>query len=320
VWVIIFVVPKIPHEHRMRIQQNIYKCSIIYYHKMENLITLSQLERSEQQLTGRLFTALQLNTLKKRLQHKTLTSNEKTYYYRFIKPKLQAALSLAGVDHQHICGKEQMIAGRLEKAAVILRQLERRHKGKRILISGSYLFNRKYNDIDAFIFTKYVKEDYQKGKLHVSFLPESAHLTPFFASVTQISVANFPYGPQSRFAVKIDDLLHSYELLINHLINNEDIKRELRDFLLQTWLFSTGAVLSPSQLYTLTETLIHRKSCNIISEILISSLTIRYSKDELKCALKKSLENYARLKQEYKSSENIDIYLNTYQKVIELAS
>ena len=53
---------------------------------MENLITLDMVNKNESSLE-RIFTSLQLNILKKRLQKKELDANERTYYYKYIKPK-----------------------------------------------------------------------------------------------------------------------------------------------------------------------------------------------------------------------------------------
>src|SRR3989338_4681496 len=107
---------------------------IIYYHKMENLISLEMVEESENQLRRRIFTDIQLNTLKKKFK--------------------------------------------------------KIHKNKKIMISGSFLFSKKYNDIDLFIFTVYGKKDYIRGNVHVNFLPETALESLFFSSISQISVSN----------------------------------------------------------------------------------------------------------------------------------
>ena len=72
---------------------------------MENLISIEMIEQNQDSLVGRIFTQLQLNILKKKIQKKALDGNERTYYYKYIKPKLRAMLSLFGIDEININGK-----------------------------------------------------------------------------------------------------------------------------------------------------------------------------------------------------------------------
>lgn len=287
----------------------------MYYHKMENLITLDMVNRARDELEGRIFTSLQLNILKKRLQKKQLDSNEKTYYYKYIKPKLKAMLSFLNIDEINIKGKEYMIGNRIKTAVNILNKIKKKHKNKRIMISGSFLFNKNYNDIDIFIFTKYDKEDYNKGKIHVNFLPENAIDSIFFSSLSEVSISNFYYTNKNEFNIGLSNVLQNYELLINSILNRENYQKELRDFLLNTEYISTGVILNTKQLYAL------RKKINrikMISNTLINALILGYNKNRLN-NLKRYIADYRKLLKQYKSS-NLNEYIQTYEKVIEIAA
>lgn len=294
---------------------------IIYYHKMENLnklINLESIVRNEAVLKDRLFTDIQFNILKKRLSNKALNVNERTYYYKFIKPKIKAMMAFFDIDEINIKGKEHMIKDRAKEAVKIIKKLELKHKNKKIIVSGSFLFNKTYNDIDAFVFTKYEKEDYNKGKLHVTFLPESALNSLFFSSLSQISVSNFAITPKDDFKIGLTDLLQNYELLINSMMNNEKHEKELRDFILQTEYYSKNIILNPKQLYIMKNQLF-RKNSDVISNSFINSLTLAYNK-ETKIKLQQQIAGYKKLAKDYKSAKNLPTYINTYAKVIELAS
>ena len=287
----------------------------MYYHKMENLITLDMLNKARNELEGRIFTRLQLNILKKRLQKKELNTNEKTYYYKYIKPKLKAMLSFLNIDEINIKGKEYMIEDRITKAVNILNKIKKKHKNKRIMISGSFLFNKNYNDIDIFIFTKYDKEDYTKGKIHVNFLLENAIDSIFFSSLSEVSISNFYYTNKNEFDIGLSNVLQNYELLINSILNRENYQKELRDFLLNTEYISTGVILNTKQLYAL------RKKINrikMISNTLINALILGYNKNRLN-NLKRYIADYRKLLKQYKSS-NLNEYIQTYEKVIKLAA
>jgi hypothetical protein len=282
---------------------------------MENLLNLGIIEKNES--LGKIFTELQLNILKKRLKHKSLNSNEKTYYYKFIKPKIKSMMSFFNIDEINIKGKETIIKERIPKALNIIRKLEIKHRHKKIILSGSFLFNKSFNDIDVFIFTKYDKEEYTKRKVHVTFLPESALDSIFFASLSQISISNFSYTIKNSFDLKLVDVMQTYELLVNSIINKEDYERQLRDFILQTGYISNGTILNPKQLYAMKEKLL-KKDMNILSNTFINSLIL--CDRNIKEKLKEQITDYKKLKKEYKNSKNLNIYIDTYSKVIELAS
>ena len=287
---------------------------IIYYHKMENLITLDMIDKNES-ILERIFTSLQLNILKKRLQKKELNANERTYYYKYIKPKLNAMFSFFSISEININGKEYMIDDRITEAVEILNKIKKKHKNKRIMISGSFLFNKDYNDIDVFIFTKYKKEDYNKGKVHVNFLPENAIGSLFFSSLSEVSISNFSYTNKNEFNVELTSVLQNYELLINSILNKENYQKELRDFLLNTEYISRGAILNAKQLYILRKKI---KRIKIISNILINALILGYNKSKLN-SLRKYIMDYRKLSEQYKSS-NLNEYIQTYERVIEIAA
>ena len=282
---------------------------------MENFITLDMVNKNEDNLDGKIFTSLQLNILKKRLQKKELNVNERTYYYKYIKPKLEAMFSFFNISEININGREYMADNRITKSVKILNQIRKKHKNKKIMISGSFLFNKDYNDIDVFIFTKYDKEDYKKGKIHVNFLPENAFDSLFFSSLSKISISNFSYTKKNEFNMGLNNILQSYEFLINSILNKENYQKELRDFLLNIEYISKGIILNTRQLYNLRKKV---KSTKIVSNIFINAVILGYKKSILGNNLKKYIIDYKRLLKQYKS-KNLDEYIQTYEKVMELA-
>lgn len=286
---------------------------------MENYLNLELIEQNESLLVGRIFTEMQLNILKKRLQNKSLDSNEKTYYYKFIKPKIRAMMAFFNISEININGKELIKENRLEEAIKIIHKLKQKHKGKKIILSGSFLFNKNYNDIDIFVFSKYDKEDYQKGKVHVTFLHESAIESLFFSSLCKISVSNFNYTIKNNFDIELSNVLQTYELLINTILNKEDYEKNLRDFILQTEYISKGVVLNPKQLYDIQEKL-SQKKIEILSNTFINSLILSYTTKQLNTKLKAQVNDYKKLLTEYKSAKNLPIYIDAYSRVISLAN
>ncbi|MFH1212205.1 MAG: hypothetical protein V1659_04750 [Candidatus Woesearchaeota archaeon] len=285
---------------------------------MEYLLTAEMFEKNRALLKGRIFTELQLDIIRKRLSRQSLTGNEKTYYYKFIKPKMNAMLSLFNISGINVCGQEHILEGRLEKAEQLLKKMEANHKKKKIMISGSFLFSRKYNDIDVFVFAKYKKDDYRKAKIHVNFLDEKALDSMFFASLSQISVSNFKFAAKNHFDVDIADLMLDYETLLAFLMDKCECQKELRDFLLKANYAAGGAVLSPMQLFNLKERLAVRNASGIISNIFINTLALGYSMAFLKRKLAERIAGYRSLAKTYKKQKSLDMYMSTYKRAMEL--
>jgi len=287
---------------------------------MENFINFEMLEKSENQLKRRIFTEIQLNVLKKKLKKETLDSSEKTYYYKFIKPKIKAIFSLLEISDYVIRGKEHMFAERITKATKIIKKLARKHKKKKILVSGSFLHTKNYQDIDLFVFTKYNKEDYRKGKIHVNFLPEDSLSTIFFSSLSKISISNFAYKSLNNFEIELSAIFHTYELLINLVLNNEPFEKELRTFFLHTEYVSKGVILNSKQLYELKKNIQNRNIFGILSNTLINTLMFYQNKNHLRKTIQRQIRDYRNLSKDYCNAKNIRIYLKTYQKALKNAT
>ena len=285
---------------------------------MENLINWEQIQKNELLLKTHIFTARQLEVLKKKLQNKKLNSTEKTYYYKFIKPKLKALLSFSEIEETNIRGKESILSERLSQAKRILKQMQKKYRRAKIMISGSFLFNKEYNDIDIFILSKYKKEDYRWKKVHVNFLPEEALNSLFFASLSQISLNNFKSDIIKEFKIELKDLLQNYEILINKILNKENYQKELRNFILKLEYLSKNHILNPQELYEFRIKLSKENILKLLQKYFSENLALIYSKKELKL-LNWYILDYQKLNKEYKQSYNLQYYIKTYQEALEIA-
>lgn len=291
---------------------------LLQYPIMENLINLSDLKSAEKELKGRVFTERQLGVWKKKLAGEQLTLTEKTYYYKFIKPKAEAILNLCQVQPFFIHGREQMLPERIPPAQKIIRRLQQKHKGQKILLSGSFLFSPTYKDVDVFIFSKYRKEDYHFKKIQVTFLRESALDSLFFSSLAQVSISNFAPAFKKEFPPKLEDALKTYELLVNEILNKENYQDTLRNFLLLMEYLSKGLILNPRQLYLLRKKFTRTDNLRLISRYFIDGLVLSFSRRELQ-RLNQEIHGYLQLQEEYKNSTNLPMYIETYKEVIKLA-
>ncbi len=283
---------------------------------MENLSEQEVLKHRTSLIESKILTRRQCEVLEKRSKNIGLSSTEKTYYYKFIRPKLKMISCFQGDDTLCVMGSEQMIFERIEEAKRIILRLEQKHKNQKILLSGSFLFKEKYKDIDVFVISKYAKENYRFRKMQISFLKEKDLDTLFFASLAQMSVANFK--PVLNYApiVTIEDFTKNYELLVNAFLQKDDLEPYLRTFLLHTSYLSIGVILNPLQLSELREKFFRFKNIEFIRQYVVYALLTGYTKVERK-RLRTYIQDYKLLKREYKST-NIHEYIKTYEMVMKV--
>ena len=120
-----------------------------------------------------------------------------------------------------------MLKERIEKAIKILKKQSRKHRNKRILITGSFLLNKRYNDIDVFIITKKELDDKKEGKVHINYLPENIETSLFFASLSRMCISNFFIDTKvHKEKVDLSDLIKNYEEIVLFILNKENFKGE----------------------------------------------------------------------------------------------
>ena len=120
--------------------------------KFENIISLDLLKDSKDLLVPHIFSQNYFQILKAKLEGKKLNNNERYYYSHFIKKKLTAMTALLGIDTEiYVNGKEHIRKDRLKQAVNILKKYSRKHRNKKILLAGSFLYKAQYRDIDIFV-------------------------------------------------------------------------------------------------------------------------------------------------------------------------
>ncbi len=287
----------------------------------ENFLTLENLKNAKPYLVPYIFTQNYFNILKAKMENKRLSENERYYYNHFIKKKLHGMLELLDITHA-INGKEFIRKGRLRKAVSLIKKYSRKHKNMKVLISGSFLYSEKYNDIDIFVISRYNKEDYRKGRVHVNYVPKEIEETLFFKSISAISVANFKSAKeQIKEEIKLDDILHLYELITLLIMQKDDYVQELRDLILRAEYASNKVVLNSMQLKVITEKIIRNKNpVKIINKYLITKVISSYNVSVLKRVLNKFIEKNSIPEKGRKMYESWRIYNQTYTEALEVVA
>jgi len=288
--------------------------------ELENYINLGNLEAAKKHLVPYIFTENYYNILKTRLKGKKLTYNEQYYYSHFIKKKLKGIVELMGIDTM-VNGRKFVKKKRLNKAAILLKKYSRKHKNMKVLVSGSFLYNEEYKDIDVFVISKYEKEDYRDGKVHINYLPANIGKTLFFHSIYNISVSNFKLDGKIKEDFDLSDVLHTYEVVILQIIQKDNYLQELRDLILRLEYISNNVTLSSMQIKTITDRIISNKNTiQVINKYLVAKIINAYKGPVLKRSLRKFIEKNSFPEKGQKIYENWRIYNQTYMEAIEVVT
>lgn len=288
--------------------------------KLENYIKLESLETAKNCLVPHIFTENYYNILKAKVMGKKLSDNERYYFNHFIKKKLNGIIELMEIDTM-VNGKEFIRRDRLNKAITLLKKYSRKHKNMKMLISGSFLYNEKYNDIDVFVISKYEKEDYKDGKIHINYLPANIEKTLFFQSINAISVSNFKSEEKVEEEFNISDILHLYEVVILLIIQKDDYLQELRDLIVRLEYISNKVVLNSMQLKIITDKITKSKNpIQVINKYLIAKIINAYNRAVLRRTLNKFIEKNSSPEKGQKMYENWKIYNQTYKEAVEVVT
>ena len=285
-----------------------------------NYLTIQKLQKAKPHLVPYIFTENYFQILKAKLAKKRLTSNEQYYYNHFIKKKLQGMMELFEIK-ENISSKALIRKDRLKKAISLIKKYSRKHKCMKILLSGSFLYQEKYNDIDIFVISKYNKEDYRDGAVHINFLPADIEKTLFFKSISSISVANFVSDTALDEKFTLADLLHVYEVVILLIMQKDNYLTELRELVLKAEYISNKVILDSIQLRIIVNKIMKSKNAikflnkYIVAKIINSSTPL---------VIKKTLHKFIEKNQIPEKGQalypNWKIYNQTYQEVIEVVT
>lgn len=243
-----------------------------------------------------LFTVKQINIMEKYLNKAKMSNTEKTYLYSTIKKKLEALMTL---KTEYFVSGNDMIKARVKEAMSILKELNQ----EKAFISGSFLYSKKFNDIDIYIISKKRKQ-YHKGNMHLIFITEKDLRKSVFISASKYSVSNF-FIEQKNPVIKrpsFNDLVITYEMAINEILDNDD-QKTIRDIVFEYYMQVKNVVLDSFSLCKKTDEIIQLKKeekiemvNDMAGELLIKIYSPRYLYSELTKFLKTLNDDIANLK------------------------
>ena len=294
--------------------------------RLQYIVDLQLFQKIKKEIVPVLFTEHQFQLIEKRFLNKKMTSSEKNEFSRTVSKKMKAINKIMEKEANNffIYGEENILPKRLDLAKKYLTKFSRKFKNKPIFISGSFLYNQRYNDIDIFVISKYDKEDYQEGKFHINYLTEDVYSSLFFASLKRLCITN-----KKVIQTKIEELadLNTFISLYQEVFNDFDrqfkgVKKTLREFLLPAAFLSQEPIPDSAELGKQIDSILgFKKPAEIIKKIFTKTVIINTKPKKAKEAMNKMIQSYQDLIKEYKQHKQYYLDLiQAFQEVISIVS
>lgn len=289
-------------------------------------VNLDQLKQAKPDIVPALFTEHQFDLINKKFKNQSLSLSERNEFSRSISKKMKAIYAILEKETGgiYVSGKEKMIPSRLNLATKYLKRFSRKFKDKHVLISGSFLYNTTYNDIDVFVISKYDKEDYVEGKFHINYLPETAHHSLFFACLGKLCVSNkqlssYPITEK----VNLDTLISLYQELFNDLDRKfVGVKKNMREFLLQAAYLGKSPLPDSFELKQQVESILRLKHpSEIIKKLFVQAVVLGIKNKKAIPEAKEIISSYEELIDEYPQHKAYYLDLiSAFQEVVSIGS
>lgn len=272
-----------------------------------------------------MFTEHQFDLIRKRFTNRRMTPSERNEFSRTVSRKMKAVNKIMEKEtgNVFVYGQEKIKAGRLKLAKKYIQRFSRQFKNKHIFITGSFLYENKYNDIDLFVISKYDKEDYKSGKFHINYLPEEVYRSLFFASVNKLCVSNQKISfVEMKEKVDLNTFVPVYQELFNDLDRKfSGVKFILREFLLQAAVISKSPILDSLELKQQINSILKiKKPEEIVKKIFVKTVLLGVLPAKAVKTMKEMISSYQEVMEEYKKFKNY--YLNLiepFEEVLTIA-
>ncbi|MEK6938419.1 MAG: hypothetical protein AABX04_05220 [Nanoarchaeota archaeon] len=270
-----------------------------------------------------LFTEHQFHLIRKKAQQQRLTASEKVEFSRSVSKKITALAKVMGKEDIFVYGQEKMIPERLVLAKKHLKRFSRRFRNKRIVIAGSFLYSKKYNDIDIFIIEEYDKDDFRENNLHFNYLPQKALNSLFLNSLRKICLANFHLSHLTvTETITSGQIISKYQEVRQDLAEKKPdwLKIDLREFIINCYYASNKIILDSIQLRDLLNHYFeHKNKDKLIQKLFVNTLLTGFPNSEIKKTSRQMIQSYREILKEYPHPKYYNPIINTFQEVLDCA-
>lgn len=257
-----------------------------------------------------IFTEKQFKVIEKVNNKIKLSNAEKKAFYTSINKKMKALESFEKKDNEYyIQGSNEIISERLSLAKNIIDE----YSGEKVFVSGSFLYSKKYNDIDIFIITKRGYKESVDGDRHIIYLSEKKLLSSVFQSASLISVSNFQIQNTIKIKnLKLNELMSIYHESIIENIQKADKKEATRNLVFNYYLICENKLLNGKELKNIVD-----KTKNVDINIWMKKISEKlFSKSYLYVAIHEYIKTLDESIKNITPNNHLLTYKETYEELI----
>ena len=146
-----------------------------------------------------------------------------------------------------IYSPDHMIPGRIKEAEKILEKLPYRY----CFITGTFLYNKKYKDVDVFAITRSKKKIQTKKRIKLSIIDFNELHSLFYHSISKMCVAK-EVLPKKELRATVANYWSIINETVPTLINEkENFRKAIRSLVLHTEYLENNKILNSYELRTL---------------------------------------------------------------------
>ncbi|MCK4589007.1 MAG: hypothetical protein KAT77_01070 [Nanoarchaeota archaeon] len=257
-----------------------------------------------------IFTEKQFKVLKKYHNGNKLSNADKKALYTSITKKMKAleSIKVERDKEYYILGYDKIISGRIREAKKILAE----YKDKRVFISGSFLFSKKYNDIDIFVIKERGYKEEWEGNQHLISLTEKRLERPVFQSAALISISNFPLPSKIKERpLKLGEFMSSYHEAGIEIMSKQE--REITRYIVFTYYLKIKkTLLNGLELGNITRKLTLDQLDDMVRAVLIRF----FSKKYLYVAIHPYVKTLSEFIKSEKNTGHLKRYKSLYEEII----
>ncbi|MEA2036980.1 MAG: hypothetical protein U9O94_05695 [Nanoarchaeota archaeon] len=260
-----------------------------------------------------IFTNKQFNILEKYSRGLRLSNAEKKALYTSIKKKMEALDSflIEQKDLEYwVNSPDEIIPSRLKEAKKILEEYSKKHK--MVFIAGSFLFSKRYGDMDIFVIRERGYKEEHDGNKHIVFLPEKKLFAPIFQSASLISVSNFRIPKKLRKKRhSLSEIMATYHEAVIERMRKEEKPEAIRNLVFE-YNLRCKDLINGKQLKEISDKVTLDEMDIIMKTLCMKLFSATYLYVEVHTyiqTLKESIKNI-------KLNKHLIIFKNTYEEMI----
>lgn len=272
---------------------------------------LKIISQNKEMFVPLIFTQKQFSILERYSAGEKLGLAEKKSLYTSITRKIKALglVQAKPKDNFYIKGGQYLSPDRI----VMAKEIINKFPNEQIFIAGSFLFSKKYRDIDIYILRERGYKEIQDQEKHLIYLTRKKLADVVFQSAALISVSNFENTLKPRLRkIFLHQLMSIYHEAVIEYLQNDEKKDNLRELIFHHNLICQHKLINALEI----QEIMAQIKINQIDEMFTNLCKSLFSKTYLYVEVLEYIRTLKESIKNIKQNFHLEHYKNTYEELI----